>query len=520
MQSPSPQDLTRSESVGISRHDQHNLEIKFSLNTSPIKERVGVDLFLFLPGNLNLAHIPRAELREDFRCRMRLGTQQSVGRQASRVRILLAQTQHAVEAFASDSSSQTLEEIFQKTRELGAILGELLKFEARRLKAELLAATSRSHLAPHREKILKEICVSLTQLNRLVNQAEQLCACEEGKGIPVLELLHQYVHSLFSDFIVRLGNEQAAIPTPESEDQALVWRELAELIRDMRLSEAKFQSGLSAVTAENQDAAQEIRLLRQSQIKKFFQSQMFMEVQRTETLRRFSEPAATGAAAFAAIGAAAFEYMSRPGLHGVGLQGAMVLGTGVALYVLRDRLKDKFRSVFTSKLSTVLPEAEQSLTADGYAIGKVREWFSRRKTQDLDAQILAVRRRGDLTEAEKHLPEEVLQFGQQFDLEPCITSYGDFQRTIQQVLRVNIERFLKHLDDAYKTIALLDEQGEFRQVRSHRVYHFHVAVRMNRQVLLPRWRRWLGAQSQAVQVMDQIYRVVVDKNGIDRVEAV
>lgn len=506
------------ESVGISRHDRHNLEIKFSLNSSPEKERVGVDLFLFLPGHLNLSQIPRGELREDFRCRMRLGTQQSVGRQSSRVRILLAQVQSAVEQFALQQSSQTLEDIFQKTRELGAILGELLKFESRRLRAELIMATNKATLAPNRESVLNDICSSLTQIQKLVNQTQSLCSNEIAKDIPVLELLHQYIHSLFSDFIVRLGDEQSRITVPESAAQAEIWADLTEQIRLLRLSEARWWMATDASSATV--STQEVRLLRQSQIKKFFQSQMFIEVQRTETLRRFSEPAATGAAAFAAIGAAAFEYMSQPGLHGVGMQSFVVLCTGVTLYVLRDRLKDKFRAVFTSKLSKVLPEAEQSLTADGYGIGRVREWFTRHKCKELDPSILKLRRRDDLCEAERHLPEEVLQFGQQFDLEPCITSYGDFQRTVQQVLRVNIERFLKHLDDAYKTIGVLDGDGELRQVRSHRVYHFHVAVRMSRGPLLPWWRKVGRNPLSATGVMDHIYRVVVDKNGIDRVEPV
>ncbi len=488
----------------VSRHDQHNLEFKAALQCSSVRERAKVDIYLFLPGNLHLRQAwSRSELRHDFHGRLRLAIQQAVSRQESRVRELLQQLRRSIEHFAQVGTSPLLDEIFNKTRELGAVLGELLRYESRRIRQEMLAATSVSNMAPHPDRILKDAILSLLKVDRLIRETVRISTEPKAQDIPVLRLLNQYVHSLYTDFLIRLGAEHESIKLALQAETEALWVELKSTIHDLRQVEARAYQQ-AHLQWDVDEVTQELSLLRLSQIKKFFQSQMFIEVDRKETVRRFSEPAAAGAAAFAALWAAAFEYFSQPQLQGIGLQGTMVICTGVAFYVLKDRLKDKFRSVFTKKLESILPEAEQSLVAEGKRIGKVREWFSLRHLKDLPASVLNTRRGGDLSEAERHLPEDVIHYGQDFDLEPQVSSYGEFERSVQQVVRVNIERFLKHLDDPYKTLSFFDDCGELKRIRSHRVYHFHIAVSLNRK-----------HDSEDGKVA--LYRIVIDKNGIDRV---
>ncbi|MGE0764657.1 MAG: hypothetical protein AB7N80_15380 [Bdellovibrionales bacterium] len=512
-----PVDRGFNRPVTFSRHDQHNLELKVALACPETRETLAVDLFLFLPNSLHLQTWTRQELRHDFHSRLRLAIQQNVSRQESSVKTHYARIRDLLERFAADESSTVLEELFQKTRELGAVLGELLKHESRRLRSELLVAASRSNLAPHPEKILSEALESLLKIDRLVAEADELSADHAATGVPVIRLLRQYMHNLYTEFLIKLCQEQSAMAAPEGEAAQGEWQRLQMAVARLRQTEARRFQSFELQEEGDEQTAEELRLLRLSQIKKFFQSQMFIEVHRKETIRRFSEPAAAGAAAFAAMWAGAFEYFSQGRMQAVGLKGVVVICIGVALYVLKDRLKDQFRAVFTKKLAAILPEAEQSLLADGRKIGKVREWFSVRRLCDLPKAILKRRRGGDLTEAECHLPEEVLHYGQEFELEPSSTSYGEFERSIQQVVRVNIERFLKRLDDPYKTISLFDGEGELKLIRSHRIYHFHAAVVVRR--LRPRglWQTLRRVPRGETTLSDVLYRVVVDKNGVERV---
>ena len=506
-----------SRPVSFSRHDQHNLELKVALACPTQREILAVDLFLFLPHSVHLQAWTHQELRHDFHSRLRLAIQQNVSRQECNVKSLYSQVEVLLQRFLESETSTILDELFQKTRELGAVVGELLKYECRRLRSELLTVASLSNLAPHPEKILAQAIESLLKLDTLVGRADTLSSLPAAQGIPVIHLLRQYVHNLYTDFLVKLFQEQNSMAAPEENRE--LWQQLQQTLQRLRQTEARNFQQFAEHRDNDETVAEELRLLRLSQIKKFFQAQMFIEVQRKDTIRRFSEPAAAGAAAFAAMWAGAFEYFSQPRLHAVGFKGVVVICVGVAVYVLKDRLKDQFRGVFTRKLAAILPEAEQSLMADGRKIGKISEWFTQRNVNDLPVDVMKQRRRGDLTEAECHLREEVLHYGQEFALEPSATSYGEFERSIQQVTRVNIERFLKRLDDPYKTINLFDGEGELKPIRSHRIYHFHAAVVVRRSSPR-RWWHWLSGKKPLQEALyESLFRVVVDKNGVERVAA-
>ncbi len=523
-QGPSPAQAELPLPIAVSRHDQHNLELKIGLNCGSARQNIGVDLYLFLPKSLHISEWSRQELRQDIHSRLRLAMQQTVSRHETTLHALRANVAKHLITFQEQSSAATLELLLQETRSLGAVVGELLKYESRRLRNELLAVTSKSRRSLQPETTLGDVKSILQRVDRLVHQAIDLAESETAREIPVMRLLGEYVHHLYTDFLAGICDEQQAMGSPEHEELKLQWDALSGCISDLRVSQAKAFRRFEQSSAADKQVVHDLRLLRLSQIKKFFQSQMFIEVTRKETIRRFSEPAAAGAAAFAAMWAGAFEYFSQPKLHTVGFGGTIVICTGVALYVLKDRLKDKFRHAFTAKLETILPEAEQSLQADGKRIGIVREWFRILTSAQVPTTVIAARRRGDLTLAESHLPEDVIHYGQEFELEPTVNSYGEFERSVQQILRINIERFLKHLDDAYKTVGLLDREGDFKLVRSRRIYHFHAAVVVKKKPLRPQnWLLKLRSKpsfDSGEPMLETLYRVVVDKNGIERVDSI
>jgi hypothetical protein len=247
----------------------------------------------------------------------------------------------------------------------------------------------------------------------------------------------------------------------------------------------------------------EMMVLKLSQMKKFFQSEMFVEVNQLEAIKRLNEPIAAGAAAFAALWAAVFESFSNPRLSGFGFKGIFVICLSIALYALKDRLKDRFRSVFIKKIGGYLPDVERDLKAQGSKFGNIKEWLCIKNSQSVDEEILSLRHAAGMTEAEKYLPEDVVHYKRLFDVSfPIKTEQSRW--ALRDVTRINVQRFLKHMDDAFKSVRLLDAEGQFTNVKSHRVYHFYVCVSSK-----------LGAQTKR-----ELYRVVMDKNGIDRVESI
>ena len=83
---------------------------------------------------------------------------------------------------------------------------------------------------------------------------------------------------------------------------------------------------------------------------------------------------------------------------------------------------------------------------------------------------------------------------------------------VHENLRINLARYLKHMDDPYKDLAELDAWGAIKKSKSRRVYHFYVCVNLKYSST--------KAHHSSAPVHEQlvISRVVMDKNGVVRVE--
>jgi hypothetical protein len=246
---------------------------------------------------------------------------------------------------------------------------------------------------------------------------------------------------------------------------------------------------------------------RMSQYKKFFQSQMFIDVEKKATIRQLSEPLAIMGALTSGLGAAGIEFFSRPGWWGFGLKSTFVVSFGILLYVLRDRVKDQAKAFFTRKASKVLPDYEHRLTVDGRTIGKIKEWFSLSASSKLPGPIRSLRAAKSLTEVEEWIPEDVIQYKSVFLFGEQAHEVSRGDQSFQVSIRMNFERFLKNIDDSEKDFLAIDHDGSISPVHAKRKYYSHVCV----------VSRPTGADGPALQFL---YRVAFDKRGIESVEEV
>lgn len=500
--------------AGLSRHDQHNLELKTSLRLVPVSRRFTSDLYLFLPKNLHAKEWNATELQADFHSRLRLmtkltakGSNSLVQTHLDELESTLAHIEH--NSLAGEPLTSANEKIFREARQLGALLGEHIKNESKKLCKEMLLATSLANMAPQPELLIKGVGERIQEVDLLAQRVMHLGANKQLDYLPVLQLLQQYILHVYTEFLVGICKEQQKIKVQESQPYYSSWCDLQQEIDELKRQLAQQSQVNELVTAEN-DSVSELRLLKFSQIKKFFQAQMYIEVNRRETIRRFAEPAAAGAAACAALGVGMFEYISHAQRTTLGTSGLVMVGIGAALYVLKDRLKDYFRKLVTEKLTNLLPQAQQSLIAKGKILGKVQDWFGFCDKRIVPQDILQLRRRGDLTAVEQHLPEDILRFAQEYSLEP---NYAVEKKSVQQIMRINVERFLKHLDDPYRLVGQFDTEGELRMVKSHRVYQFHACIQIR-----PEGFKARSGKNQVEPLFSALYRIVMDKNGIERVE--
>jgi hypothetical protein len=178
-----------------------------------------------------------------------------------------------------------------------------------------------------------------------------------------------------------------------------------------------------------------------------------------------------------------------------------------------------------------LPDFEQQLMANDRKIGRVKEWFRLRSAAELPEPIKELRKFASSHEMEKRLPEDVVHCRKIQELGASVRvdasnnrmKKGDVTstRSLHENTRINIERYLKHMDDPFKELTDLDVDGRFCQSLSHRVYHFYLCVKTVSRPAESRLARHLqsiGASAPPKREQTLLYRVVLDKNGIVRLE--
>ncbi len=527
-------------STGISLHDHHNIEIKTVSEISLAPSLVETDIFLFVPKNFELAGMGKEELIKDFRSRIRLaipvtGDQGAAALELAmkNLRAHLTRLERAEKLGEPglDFNHELCEEVLEAAKDLSAVIGETLKHKS--------AEHSRQFMLSHTLMTLTQAAVAgLEQLRENTRTAAEkmelirttIDSKLQASGA-ILTFLDEYTSQLYVNYLSTIRSELARTPTPKACENELAYSQARarteSFLDELQAKEAKYRAkfGLRCGDEES-ELDRERRLVRLSHLKKFFQSKTFIDVTREKAAKKVSESTATVGTAVAAFVAATIERFSRTEVGDAAFSGLALLCFGVILYVLRDRMKDWAKQRFTEKALQFLPDFEQKLIAKQKKIGRVREWFRVLKAKDVPLDVLAIRRSGSTSEMEKRLPEDVFHCRKIQEVNAS-TLVEDGQpapsRALLENTRVNFDRYLKFMDDPFKELADLDPSGRFLLSKSHRVYHFYICVRTTSGPVDPSLKGKIGVsqvpRSQR-HTNTQLYRVVIDKNGVVRLENV
>lgn len=484
----------------VSRHDNHNVEIKLSLQSAPHEAQGRADFFLFLPTNVKMASYPKSELSLDFTSRVRLSLPESKKEGASLQTVLL-------ELHELVGRIGTLEknDLLETTQNLGARADEILKAKKALHLRELLQIHSLVYAPTNPNDPMLRLSLELKETARTIHDILALIGNEKlathGYFLMLAEFLtHHYVQYLgeitgaFDEILEKRHRYCEAI-------YAEGWQVLLDTLQTLREEAANLLSTATKEVRED-DFKRELHLLRIGQLKKFFHANLFVDVTKNQINRKFKEPAAATAAAVAALWATYFQQFQQPQLSAIGYSGISVLSLGVAAYVLKDRMKEVSRNFIAEKASRFLPDIDQELLADEKTIGRVREWLNKKRLSQVPDEIYQLRRKFQFSDAEAHLQEEVLHHAKHYVVKPTEISTSSW--ALQDSLRINLERYLKHLDDPYKELTFLEADGQVTRLKTHRIYFFYLVVK---------------TQNVLKENSHQVFRIVIDKKGIQRVES-
>ena len=496
--------------ISVKRHDNHNLELKSLFNFSGVEQEARLDFYLFFPPSVQMREVEKGDLFSDFYSRQRLFIPLNQSLDSREMLTALDDIKRILTLLSvPDCDAHIEEQLTSAVQIIGGIVGETLKARTSKIKRDLLLIHSRTHNVIS-ESIFSEITAEIDDLAEIMENVRSVTDANWTVNSAVVNLLDEYIHHVFIETLGKIDFEisrfQKNMDNTERSKFVEGWRQLQLQLSILQKKEMHFQKKhcLTPTHLKSQDSS-ELLLVRLGQMKKFFQSKMFIDVQKSQSLKKFSEPTAALAACIAGVSAAILQQVGNPDFYQIGLQGASLIFFAMGLYAVRDRLKDFAKSFLNKRISKYVPDFEYELKEKDVQIGHIKEWLKTVRTMELPELIRHRRKSASVSEAESYLKEDVLFLKRIYCL-ASKTKDKDNPLSLQENLRINLQRYLKFLDDPMKDITILDQKGRFTRKTSHKMYYFYALVNYTAK------ENGVDAQKQM-----QLYRVVLNKNGIQKV---
>lgn len=493
-----------SELFQLHRHDHHNLDLKthFELGNSNTLGELSV--YMITPSTVQMHSFSKAELSKDFYSRLKLSSPQMNSRQDSAFDEALAD-------FKENSDPSCI-------KTMGVLFEEHVRKRRHQHKKEMRLIHSLTSQLPQADK-LGELQRGVSRVAEKAHEIRALCMDRKMVSSDY-DLLEDYITHLMIDYLGQIRHEFELVKQAGHHLNSTQYRSYGKNFEDKMVEllkeEVRYHKDHAHILHD--ENARERHIVRINHLKKYFQSEMFIDIAQKDTMNKVSEPVAAIAAGFGAACAALayYFYFSSPQLAGI--QSMVVLVAGIFLYVLRDRMKDWGRKLLTDKLEEYLPDVEINLILRKQKVGEMKQFFSKGK-KDLPPDIAELRPSSAMTNAEKHLHEHSICLKRQFEI--GAVAQNNCSWALRETLRINLQRYLKFMDDPYKDLRVLNSDGELTSIRSHRVYYFYILLKAELLSPRPWWARILkvGSKGDAKATFFDAFRVVIDKNGIDRVES-
>lgn len=262
--------------------------------------------------------------------------------------------------------------------------------------------------------------------------------------------------------------------------------------------------GYGSIPDEKKD--NETLIFRQSVLKKYMSSVLFLdaEVKRGGVVM---EQTIFGLAAGAAmLFATTVAFISQS------IYGNLTLPFFAALvvsYIFKDRLKDLLRFYLSRKMTRFIFDHKTRIyNVARQMVGVCWEGFEFIRRKKLPWEILAIRGGDHITEIENGwVGEQVFLYRKRLRLNPdwkgSIHSEYEIDG-INEVMRFNIQTFLRRMDDPGKELFIMDDEGGYHRILGARVYHVNMIIKL------------VGEKQQSYAR----YRLILNRQGIKRIEKV
>lgn len=191
---------------------------------------------------------------------------------------------------------------------------------------------------------------------------------------------------------------------------------------------------------------------------------------------------------------------------------ALILLT-VVVYILKDRIKEELRSISFQKAAKWFSDYQTEIISpqDDVVLGNLKESFYFIEEEKLPAEVLNIRNRqfNSILEEIKR-PEKIFCYKKVVNIKKKPKTLEARFYGLNIIFRLDIHHFLAKSEDPYHTYLILNpETLKLKKIQLPKVYHINILLKNTK------------ALPDGGQIVEwNKYRLIVDKNGIKRIEQV
>lgn len=472
---------------------QFEIKLRYALPEDQKRSVYDLAVYLFLPPSLGIgpANYGKARFYEDLQSYIRLKTPEVHFTDLSLAGSgPLSQLNAAALRLQGDTSGRAVR-LFEYQAKLFCCI---LKASLREYVAQVEATSGPAE----RIRLLDAYRVSATRLRSAYSSLEpKLCTPDMPPSVQrMYRFADEYISLLLEEQTCRLIDA-----APNDDDGAKLRADLAELVK-AEIAHRKSQ-GYPSVADPSSD--NESFVYRRGVLKRYMSSVLFLSARTGDSGHFLKEGLFGLAAGVSMIFATAVLFVSTQ-VYGA-LTGPVFFALVIS-YIFKDRIKERMRIYLSRKAARRLFDHKTVLyTNPKDRIGVCNESVDFLDASMVPAPVTAVRHRTHITEIEGGwVGERVIRYRKHVTLYPVrIADIYDKAEIhdITDIMRFNVEEFVQHLGSADKPVRSLVD-GQVKLIHGDRVHHMNVIV------------RYAAEDEDAFQR----YRIVLNRNGIKRIEAV
>lgn len=300
---------------------------------------------------------------------------------------------------------------------------------------------------------------------------------ENIKQIPsISEDLQQYF-SFGDDFIGNIIQQQSFRIMRGIENRSIYEKVKPQLLALIN-SENEYKRKKNYSLLDTADPSNNyLVVMRRGILKKFIESDLFLYTKKTKDGALAEQFYYGIAAAVSMIFATVVSFSAQ--LHYGNFTTPLFFALVIS-YVFKDRIKDLMRYYFSTQLGKKYYDTKRELEIQDKKIGWTKEAFDFAPESKVPAEIMNIRKRTPLVEAENRIyNEQIILYKKLVNLSSsAIKKYKGYQFVgINDVTRFNLTHFVQKMDNEYVPIYVTDEQDGYIKMTSEKVYALHFILR-------------------------------------------